>query len=224
MDKSLNQPTLPHVIIVVNAADSGIDEGQWDPNYATKELLRDYENSVHQVPELREILAKFDARERRPHTTKELLERYYSSVTVVKIPSKGRYMQMDDQVGTLYNLISTKCIQSHADKKRIRMSLNAERLPQYVSMAYEHFSRRLDEPFDFVEAARRCAPLPQGFGGHVLNLILSLSLHKHGWDKKPEDLLSRLSPLIASCIMLAVIRDNTQGESADCIKLHHREC
>lgn len=213
VDKSLNQPSLPHVIIVINATDTTIDEKQWDPDYATQKLLEDYKHSVHQVPELREIISKLHSQDRKINTTEQLLMRYYSSVTVLRIPSKGRYMQMDGQVGRLYDLIENNCSRSHYGKRKIRMALNAERLPQYVNMAYEHFSKLLEEPFDFAEAARRCAPLPQGFGGHVINLVLSITRYNQSSDRWTESLLTRLSPLIASCIMLAATRDNTQGEN-----------
>lgn len=88
--------------------------------------------------------------------------------------------------------------------------LNSERLPQYVNAAYDHFSQRLHEPFDFAKEARRHAPLPKGFGGHILNLMLSL--YKN--DREVEDaegLLKELSHPIASCVMLAATRDNING-------------
>lgn len=212
IDKSLNQPSLPHVIIIINATDTTIDERQWDPDYTTRNLLDDFKDSISQVPELLDIVSKLYVQNQTISTTEQLLKLCYSSVTVLRIPSKGRYMQIDSQVGKLYDLIGAKCSSSHDEKRKKRMALNAERLPQYANMAFERFSRRLEDPFDFVEAARRCAPLPQGFGGHILNLVLSLTLHKQSLQRSVEEVLNRLSPLIASCIMLATTRDNAQGK------------
>ena len=210
-DKSINQPNLPHIIIVLNATETDIDEKQWDTETATRILLGDYQDSVRKVPTLQDIIYRLDGLGKKIETTKELLEHYYSSVTVIRIPLKGRYMQIDNQVGKLYNLICHRCAKSYEYKEKIRMLLDAERLPQYVTAAYDHFSRRLDEPFDFAKEARRHTPLPKDFGAHILNLILSLyNMHDEG-NHDARNLLQKLSRPIASCIMLAATRDNIQG-------------
>lgn len=211
IDKSINQLTLPHVIIVANYTDTSIDDQQWNPVVATKGLLNDYEDSVRQVPALREIIARLETLGKDITTTKGLLEYYYSSVTVVRVPAKGRYMQMDTQIGKLYNIILDKCARSHAQKKTVRMLLNAEVLPHYVNAAYDHFSSSLDEPFDFIEEARRHAPLPQNFGGHILNFIMVMYNHAGQYRRRVKDFFVRLSLPLASCIMLAATRDNIQG-------------
>jgi hypothetical protein len=211
IDKSINQPTLPHVVIVANDTDTSIDDQQWDPVIATQGLLNDYENSVHQVPALKDILARLADVGKHIRTTKGLLEEYYSSVTVVRIPAKGRYMQIDEQIGKLYGIISDRCRTSRIRKKQVRMLLNAEILPQYVNSAYDHFSRSLDEPFDFNKEALRHAPLPRNFGGHILNLILTVYKQRGQRRSRVEELLSRLSRPLAACIMLAATRDNIQG-------------
>lgn len=218
MDKAVNQPVLPHVIIVLNATDANIDERLWDPERSTSELLEDYKYSVDRVPTFREHLARLEILGKKPRTTKELLEYYYSSVTVVRIPIKGRYMQIDGQVGKLQQVISDKCAFSYEQKRSVRMLLNTEKLPQYINAAYDHFSQDLDSPFDFLEEARRHAPLPQDFGGHILNLIITMyhsgiftPLHRQGLIYRAETLLDAMSLPIASCIILAATRDKTQG-------------
>jgi hypothetical protein len=51
-------------------------------------------------------------RGRRIHTMKDLLECYYSSITVVRIPGEGRYMMIDDQVKKLREVIGHRCVES----------------------------------------------------------------------------------------------------------------
>lgn len=212
IDKSINQPTLPHVVIVLNATESDIDEKQWDPETATSVLLNDYKDSVKHVAGLRDLVARLaELRvDKKISNTRELLESYYSSITVVRIPSKGRYMLIDEQIGKLQEIIASKCAVSHAHKKKIRMLLNAEKLPQYVDAAYDHFSQKLDEPFDFAEEARRHAESPVDFSGHIFILICSLyrNLNAAG---NPESLLTRMTRLLASCVMLDATREDTQG-------------
>lgn len=216
IDKSINQPSLPHIIIVLNATENAIDEKQWNLEVATKKLLEDYRDSIHQVQKLQNIVASLKTIGKNISSTKELLEYYYSSITVVRIPTKGRYMQIDEQIAKLHQVIKQQCLQSFSHKRSVRMLLNAERLQQYVNSAYDHFSRRLDEPFDFVKEALRHNPMPQDFRGHILNMMLSV-YHEHDDSKRSrraKKLLGLLSRLIASCVMLAAARENLQGASA----------
>jgi hypothetical protein len=214
IDKSINQPNLPHIIIVLNATETTIDERQWDIEAATNKLLDDYKESIYQVQKLQNIVAGLKATGKIISSTRELLEYYYSSISVVRIPTKGRYMQIDQQIGKLYNVIQKKCCASFAHKKSVRMLLNAERMQQYVNSAYDHFSRRLDEPFDFVKEALRHNQMPKDFRGHILNLMLSLYHevdHEQGCRRAAARLLEKLSRPIASCVMLAAARDDLQG-------------
>ncbi|KAK3379099.1 hypothetical protein B0T24DRAFT_716735 [Lasiosphaeria ovina] len=213
IDKSINQPNLPHIIIALNATENAIDEKQWDLEVATEKLLDDYKDSIHQVQKLQNIVASLKTIDKNISSTKELLEYYYSSITVVRIPTKGRYMLIDDQIGKLHAVIRQKCSTSFAHKKSVRMLLNAERLQQYVNSAYDHFSRRLDEPFDFVKEALRHNPMPRDFRGHILNLMLSIYNDVDSFKDRRcgEKLLRLLSRPIASCVMLAAAREDLQG-------------
>lgn len=211
IDKSVNQPNLPHIIIVLNATES---EQKCDPTAATEQLLRDYHNCVNEVPQLKAIATSLKSIGKTISCTRDLLEFYYTSVTVIGIPTKGQYLAIDQQVGKLHHIIRQKCEDSFAHKRSVRMLLNAERLQQYVNSAYAHFSHRLDEPFDFIKEALRHNQVPKDFGGHILNVILSLyqdgsfadDLVRSGW------LLRSLSHPIACCVMLAVARDSREGD------------
>jgi predicted acylesterase/phospholipase RssA len=210
--KSINQPALPHLIIVMNATDPNIDDKQWDIETATDTLLGVYAESIHQVAKLQEFLLEVKQRSTKEiKTTRDILEYYYSSVAVIRIPSKGRYMQIDNQIGKLYDAINFRCVQSYARKYDIRMLLNSERLPQYVTAAYALFSKEIDQPFDFLKEARRYTPRPRDFGGHILNLVLSIYNLHEGQKIDVEHLIRRLSRPIASCIILATMRDNLPG-------------
>ncbi|KAK4185147.1 hypothetical protein QBC35DRAFT_538384 [Podospora australis] len=214
IDKSLNQPKLPHLVITLNASDSATDGPQWDPQMATQRLLADYAESIHQVARLRDIVAALRLIGKNISSTKDLLEYYYSSITVVRIPSKPRYMQMDEQVGKLRQIIQENCNSSYAYKRSARMLLNSDRLQAFVTSAYHHFSVNLDEPFDFAKEALRHNQMPLDFGGHILSLMLTVykEFPKFRGKLSANKLLLLLSRPIASCIMLAAARDNLQGD------------
>ncbi|KAI1773205.1 hypothetical protein F4818DRAFT_120070 [Hypoxylon cercidicola] len=54
IDKSLNQPVLPHAIIVFNATDISVDEREWDTAKATQMLMTDIHDAVFREPALQE--------------------------------------------------------------------------------------------------------------------------------------------------------------------------
>lgn len=129
--------------------------------------------------------------------------------------------KLNTQMQTLYQLIEKKCEQSHNDKRQTRMLLNTEKLPIYINAALHHFRKCLDKPFNFVTEARRHLSPPQDFEGHILNFILlmynQLESSKKGANKAADCdpvFFERLTNPIASSVMLAALRDNTQGISA----------
>ena len=58
-EKSLGQPTLPHIIIALNATDLAIDASQWDVEEATRKLLSDIEASVEKIPALQNYVSSW---------------------------------------------------------------------------------------------------------------------------------------------------------------------
>lgn len=91
IDKSINQPVLPHAVIVLNATDTNVDEKEWDVSKATQMFLSDISDAIRREPLLQQYAQTWRQRGRRLNTTKELLECYYASISVVRIPYKGSY-------------------------------------------------------------------------------------------------------------------------------------
>ena len=91
IDKSINQPVLPHCIIVLNATDLNVDEKEWDVSKATQMFLSDIRDAIHREPILQQYAQIWRQRGRYLNSTKELLECYYASVSVVRVPYKGSY-------------------------------------------------------------------------------------------------------------------------------------
>ncbi|KAK4211516.1 hypothetical protein QBC37DRAFT_12053 [Rhypophila decipiens] len=209
VDKSVNKTNKPHVIIAINACDtlgSSLD---------TEQLLHEYRDSFSRVPKLQAIVDDLKKNGIEISSTGELLGFYYSSVQVVHIPSAShqRYMELDEKTTDLYDAIREKCYRSFSEKRLARIELNRHMLLRFMTSAYDHFSRHLDKPFDFVTEALHHNPMPQGFEGHVLNLILMIytaemkSTHASGADSL-DGILGILSPQMASCVMLAATREN----------------
>ncbi|KAI0517620.1 FabD/lysophospholipase-like protein [Xylaria bambusicola] len=210
-DKSLNQPTLPHAIIVLNATEN-VDEKEWDVSIATDLLLDDVRGAIFREPRFEEHARIFRQSGRKINSTKDLLECYYASITIIRVPARGRYMLIDKQVNKLYDIVNKKCQASLLTKKRVRMLATAERLQIYLQAAYDHFSSDLDTPFDFVKEALKHSPIPRDFGGNILSLALSIK--QNCQDDMQSDIIKifdRMVPMISSCIMLDSIRQNLMG-------------
>ena len=209
-ESSLGQPALPHIIIALNATDLSINAEQWEVEEATRKLLFDIENSINKVPALQSHIQKWRAVGRSISTTKELLECYYSSVTVVRIPTKGRYMLINEQVGKLHTEIVTKCNESQYKKRRVRMLSNSDDLQLYLQLAFEHFSQALDTPFNFIEVSLKINPIPSDFSGNILKLAVAMKDHQPTFTVAA--IFDCLSLMVASCIMLDIHRHRRLGQ------------
>ena len=208
-EKSLGQPALPHIIIVLNATDLAIEPSQWDVKEATKKFLSDVETSIERIPAFQAQIQSWRDKGRSIRTTKDLLECYYSSITVVRIPAKGRYMLIDEQVAKLHMEIVVRCSQSHYTKRKVRMLFNSEDLQLYLQLAFDHFSLNLDEPFNFVKVALKISPIPSDFGGNILKLAVAIKDRHPTW--KVAEIFEHLSLMVASCIMLDIHRHRRLG-------------
>ncbi|KAI1846078.1 hypothetical protein JX266_007887 [Neoarthrinium moseri] len=215
IDKSLNQPVLPHAVIVFNASE-GVDEREWDPETATAMLMADIRGAIFREPALKPFVQSWVDRGRTINTTEELLHCYYASVTVVRLPSRGSYMLMDQQAAKTFDIIKQRCIASHLQKRQVRMLANAERFQVYLQAAYDHFTRDLGTPFDFVKEALKYSPSPRDFGGNILSLAVSIKERavEESVRNNAEEIFQKLGPMIATCVMFDAVRQSLMGTAA----------
>ncbi|KAI0805870.1 FabD/lysophospholipase-like protein [Xylaria sp. FL0064] len=213
IDKSINQPVLPHCIIVLNATDTGVDEREWDVAKATQMFLADISDAIRREPILQQYAQIWRQRGRYLNTTKELLECYYASISVVRVPYKGSYMLMNEQASKLSDLIKDRCAASHAKKKLVRMQANTEKLQFYLMAAFDHFTRDLTTPFDFVKEMLRHSPASRNFEGNILSLALLIKENATHPElcNDAEQIFRIIGPMIASCIMLDAVRQKLPG-------------
>lgn len=215
IDKSLNQPALPHVIIALNATES-VDDEEWDVQSTTKRLLDDINDAIYREPRFQEQAQLWRDTGRTIKSTEDLLHCYYASISVIQIPSRGRYMLMDDQMEELFRLINERCQWSLRTKKQCRMLAPADKLQIYLRAAYDHFTRDLSTPFDFIKEALKPNPMPQNFGDNILDLAISISQNSSEIAQQggtTKRIFEMMVPMISSCIMLDSVRQNILGES-----------
>ena len=174
--------------------------------------MSDIAGAISRVPRFEEYAILWRARGKTIETTKDLLECYYSSVTVVRIPTRGRYMLIDEQIGKLHTEIKRSCKKAYATKRRVRMLSNGDKLQVYLQSAFDHFSQNLDSPFDFVKEAIKINPIPRDFRGNILKLAIAIRDHNRFENQEDGPRIFReLSHMVASCVMLDVVRHSLLG-------------
>jgi hypothetical protein len=143
LEKSINQPTLPHAIIAVNASDLGINEAEWNVQEATARLLASVKNALGTpaIGGVPRIIAYADRwrGNRRINSVEDLIRCYYSSFTVVRLPIKGRYGLLSEQIRKLHQQIVRCCELSHNTKRDTRMLSSSDQLQLYLQSAFDHF-------------------------------------------------------------------------------------
>lgn len=207
IEKSVNQPILPHAIIAPNATSTKFDHSAWNPEHATESLLADVAGAVDQDPAFKELKEYWGRKGRNIHTVKDLLLCYYSSITVVRIPGDGRYMMIDEQIQKFHDTLSKRCRESFNTKSRSSMLFNSDSLNAYLHSAFEHFSSDLNKPFNFMDILFKINPIPFNFRGNILKLAVAMKVR---YDD-PTKIFEKLSFMVASCIGLDCVRQNFKG-------------
>lgn len=211
MESSINQPVLPQVIIVLNASDTNMEDDEWDVTNATERLMEHVKMAIWREP-IKYILDNWIKKGRQIDSCEELIRCYYSNVRVVRVPSKGHNMLIKDQIDKLYLELQQACQASFKAKLEARQYCTTDELNRYLEAAFDHFSKKPNEPFDFIAVALKADPIPQGFSDHISMLAYAASrkgVFNHAL--KGVDTFRKLSRVVASCIMLDCIRYKRQG-------------
>lgn len=201
---------LPFAIIVINAVDSRTDENLYDVGNATQKLFDGLSQVIHQNPEFRNWASFWREHfEQDIDTTKELLLRYYTDVRIVFVPEKGRPALVHQQYRALRNEIQSAVSRSQSRRLNARLLLNSDQLNPYLQFAFEHFSKTLDTPFDFVKTSSVFEEFHSN-SSPVLCLVKAYTATSQTNSGSLEVFLS-IAPLIGSAIMLDMARRQLPG-------------
>ena len=211
IESATNQNVLPHIIIVLNKSHALLKDEEFDVETATKTLLSDADQSLEMNSDINSHVRYWRSQGRTVRSAKDLLTCYYSSIKVIRIPEKGRYMLMDRQIRNLHNQIAFCCRGSHEGKLQARRDLNADELGECLQSGLDHFTHFLDRPFDFLEFSWGLNPIAPGFGGNILRMAIAIKDRQWLWSG--EDIFKHLGHMVASCIMLDYVRHRIKGES-----------
>ena len=217
LEKSINQPTLPHAIIALNTTEININPLEWDIRYATSRLIEansDCLDPINGHPYFRQLAEQWKERGKTIDTISGLIHCYYSTFKVVRIPVKGRYQLLRNQVCKLHDVIAESCDLSFEAKQKARMLSTSDELNVYFQSAFDHFVKTLDTPFNFVEVSLKNNPIPDDFGGHILQL--AIAIQSHGLRRRPAWIFEKLYSLVASSVMLDCVRHRKGNSDFRC--------
>jgi hypothetical protein len=163
--------------------------------------------AIGRDPAHRQLRDYWIGKGRRVRQLRDLLECYYSSITVVRIPSEGRYMMIGQQVEKLHDVITRRCAELFNAKRRSRMLANSDNLNVYLQCTYDHFLQGLHTPFNFMDISFRINPIPPDFGGNILKLTVAIK-DRHA---DPRTMFRDLSLIVGSCKLLDSVRQSLIG-------------
>lgn len=204
LETSINQATLPHAIIAVNAADINVANREWDNRHATTQLLRSVPTDVSRVPYFRELADIWRSKGRIIDTVSDLFSCYYSSFTIVRIPIAGRSGLLLAQMNELRDQITRCCTESYKAKRKARMLSDSDELGIFMQAAFDHFASDPERPFNFIEVSLSINPIPKNIGGNILHLAIAIQKRDQKADSKR--IFNKLSKLVASCVFLDCVR------------------
>ena len=201
---------MPSAIIVFNTTELEVDQSEWDVGNATKKLMEIIKDDIRNVPAFKQA-ARFWKEQKGIDIkdTEDLLNKYYASITVVRIPRKGRYSLLQKQIFKLRRHIRDRCNDSFFAKQRANMTSNADELGTYLQAGFDHFSTKLDKPFNFLDVNARSHPIPRDLSDHIKNV--AGAAYEGGIEKEGPRLFQALSPFLASCILLERTRLGRHG-------------
>ncbi|KPI35954.1 Calcium-independent phospholipase A2-gamma [Cyphellophora attinorum] len=224
VEKSVNQAILPVAVVVINAAEMDEDARRWTIEGATEDFFRDVKG-ITTDDSLKELMKNFLAEnDERTLSAQELLECYYKSVRVIRVPAKkaDTYNLINTQLVLLRGEILRAC-QRALDEKRIKRRLaSVDDLQQYLHAGFDHFASDLDRPFDFRAVDTRNKLIAHDFSDHILTLASTIYETTQGQNTRgqrlslsPANLFNGLCAFIASCILLDYVRNDLQGSVLD---------
>lgn len=201
---------------MLNAVEVAGGAERWTVDDATKSFFRDVEGITTSDHGLKELTKNFTTDDdRRVLSARELLECYYRSVRVIRIPAKSPdiYNLINTQILQLREEIVQVCQIADYEKRYKRRLANVDELQEYLQAGFDHFANDIDAPFDFRTVSARNKLIAHDFSDHILTLARTIHESTCRERLEPKMLFAGLCSLIASCILLDYVRNNLQGQS-----------
>lgn len=218
---SMNMPCKPHAIIAINKSQNSSTGEYWLPEYTTKQFFKSLSNQLTKNSTFRDYVEKWRIQGAPIHDMEELFSRYYWTTTVVRLPEKSRYELMHQQRDALRDVINDCCQRSFHKRKDVSILPDVDEFGMYLSLAFDHFSQTLKEPFDYVKASIQYRPPPDTLEGNLFEFV-HLVAESLDCEGDIERIFSTITKIVASYFILDSARKQRMGEYR--FPLHERCC
>lgn len=224
-EKSINQPMLPHAIIVVNAVDVKVcifarlyilclylrrirniqdltgSDNLWDVDGLTRSQLEAHKVCFRNNHGLSQLKDDWEKLGKNIVTLKDLIELYYGDIKIICVPhGKLPPTLIKKQYSRLYDELKNSSDAAMTLRLQSGLLMTSDELGYYLESAFDHFSQSGNEPFDFLATAVRRRPIAQTFKDHVLKVAVLLRTLHPSWSG--PKIFANMSQLVASCIFL----------------------
>jgi hypothetical protein len=203
-----NKLVLPKLLIVINQA---AHDSPWDPAKAKEFVFEQHKDLlVQKGSKMQKCARRFRRLGVRIETIEDLLCCYYREVEVLYIPNAERgnnLPQLSKQLKLLYDLLQEGSKLSQEIKSKRHRLLSSADQARFFKLAFEHYARTPDLPFDFLEYLLKLHPLPNNLTNNLALFIDQVrTAATDGSHGVPKDLLATTTPVIASAVALDAAR------------------
>ena len=207
---SINQPALPHVVIVLNQTPSSVT---WDSQIATRELLKAHANMITENEEVRRLRRKWEKLGSQIDSLEDLLHCSYASVQIIWIPDGRDRSLLSQQVLGLYQSIDKASSAAQEEKRLVGMRLSSQEQQSFFRLAFKHYTQNIDDPFDFIAELLALRPIPNTLSNNILQFLKCLWNATVNW-LPAEDFMAKAAPVLSSIIALDRARniENVPGK------------
>ncbi|RSL58690.1 hypothetical protein CEP54_007630 [Fusarium duplospermum] len=211
MIQSYNKPLLPSCIIAFSNRDDQVGRRENNLNTARKsffEGLQDFSKDKTLQP----YIQYWKTYGRRIASAEDFLSCYYSSVSVVHLPSAQRPTTMHRQIEKLYGRIKEMCSESQERRAAAWMKWDAPTLSLFVRKAFTHFASKYETPFNFSDASVDLQNSTPNFTWSIFNLARMVR-GRRDLSQAGMDLWVRINEFVASCVFLNCVRTKQDGKN-----------
>ncbi|KAH8695985.1 hypothetical protein BGW36DRAFT_380024 [Talaromyces proteolyticus] len=202
---AVNHPFLPHLIIVINAAS---DTSVWDPEEARRKIIQEQSGILKENQTAMLYAEQYEQIGNSIFTIEDLLHCFYVNVEFIYIPQAESGVNEAlflTQAQKLHEMVERATRGSQSLKANSKILLASEDQVQLFHLAFNHYTRFLDKPFDFLETLFTVRPLPHNFSNNVVRLLKSFRSNIQSQDST-EVYMEKLVPVLATIIALDVAR------------------
>lgn len=203
---SINSPSLPSVIILINQCDP--DENmEWNSEEKADSLFEDYDSG-------KDLSGLEDPKP----GIKDVLTSSFNTVRFLGLPNAryGNTSLLVSQSQRLHTMLDTLTRQTFERKKRCNMVLALESLGKLYRFTFDHFSKSTPAPFNFLGAFLTVNPPPPGFTGSLLSILLEAEeatkrTRQNSDNTRFTNELHGVVPLISSIVAIDIRRRQVLG-------------